>query len=243
MKTSLLAALSGSLILIGVQGCALIRGENPDSAYKDAQTGTDLVLPPDISAGGVKKPRVTIPPGNTATGECEPCELAAVQPAQLDPAASSQPVDPVVPRLNGATLVRSQAGSWLALDATPEQTWAGLQEFVASQGLVVASASPLKGLIETDWIDNAAALQSPGLSEVLQAGIAPESLGLHRFTLRLERTPEDMSRLFVRHEALQNDSAQTALNVDDPEISARMLTDLLVFFGLDKNNAQSVLAN
>ena len=203
-------------------------GSGPDAEYKEAPAGRSLELPPTLG-GGQKRPLVVIPPG----AGCAPCaEVAAAEPRP----------DAVLPRLSDARMVRDGGLSWLELDASAESVWAGVGKFVEAQGFSIARQVPRDGSVETDWIDNTRALASPALDAMLAQGIAPESLGLHRFSFRLERAGDDVTRVFVRHEGLVNTAAEPALQRDDPELASRLMLDLLAYFGVQGRRAGQIVS-
>jgi uncharacterized lipoprotein len=219
-------------VLIGAllvsSGCSSLPGQSgPDSDYKNAEQGRSLELPPRLG-GGEKRPQVVIPRGQG----CAPCaEVAAAQPA----------AEVVLPRLSDARMVRDGAVNWLEVSAPVESVWAGLGEFTDAQGFGVARQSARDGVLETDWIDNTRALASPALDALLRQNIPAESLGLHRFSFRLERAGQSASRVFVRHEGLINADDNPSLTIDDPEMASRLMVDLLAFFGVDGRRASQVV--
>lgn len=212
-------------------GCSLLPGESgPETAYKDAPQGRSLELPPTLG-GGEKRPLVAVPQGSG----CAPCaEVAAAQSTPAVPA--------LLPRLSDARMVRDGGMSWLELNASAESVWAGVGQFVEAQGFSIARQSPRDGVVEMDWIDNTRALASPALDALLAQNIPPESLGLHRFSFRLERAGEATTRVFVRHEGLMNSAAGPALQVDDPEMASRLMLDLLAFFGVEGRRANQIVS-
>ena len=227
LKSTLVAAV------LFVAGCSSVPSKSgPDSEYRNAEQGRSLELPPRLG-GGEKRPQVTIPPGQG----CAPCTVVAT------PSEPQQPVAEVVlPRLTDARMVRDGAVNWLELQASVESVWKGLGQFVEAQGFSVQSQSARDGLIQTDWIDNTGNLASPALDAMLRQGISPESLGLHRFSFRLERASNSLTRLFVRHEGLLNSSATPSLELDDPELASRLMLDLLAYFGVDGRRAGQIVS-
>jgi len=225
---NLLLKGAGIVTLLVTAACSSLPSQSgPESEYKNAEQGRNLQLPPRLG-GGEKRPQVAVP---RAPG-CAPCAVTAAQPA----------AEVVLPRLSDARMVRDGAVNWLELQASAESVWAGVGEFVEAQGFDVTSESARDGVVITDWIDNTRALASPALDALLRQNIPAESLGLHRFSFRLERADDSQTRVFVRHEGLLSANDNPSLAVNDPEMASRLMLDLLAYFGVEGRRAGQIIS-
>ncbi len=212
-------------LLMTLSACSMLSDKGPEKDYLKAPTGRALELPPELGVGEVKEPRIQLPKLNqpvVASPECQPCAIGAEE-LHRD---ADLPAGSVVPGTAAGRLVRSGDITWLELEASPERTWGMLQQYVRMKGLSIQSAQPREGLIETDWSDVNGSDPFSALSAPFKTR-STGTLGRFRFGFRLERTPKDNSRVFVRHEAVLARSTGNELEVSDPEVSNRLLMDIL----------------
>lgn len=203
------------IILANLTACGLLSDKGPEAQYRDAVQGRSLELPPELGVGASKEARVQVPAVST---DCEPCAAAAIA---IEPGTAT-----VLPRSSKARFVRSGELSWLEIEQAPELSWQLLQRYVQLRGFDVSAENALDGIIDTDWVSINDSNAPGGLPLAGTRSLADE-LGRFRFGFRLERTPRDTSRVFVRHEALLKRADADELAINDAELSNRLLMDLL----------------
>jgi outer membrane protein assembly factor BamC len=142
----------------------------------------------------------------------------------------------LLPSVDGVRFVRSDAGSWLEFDTTPEDLWPRVIEFIASTGRTVSETLPVAGTVSTRW----SSAESTGVLRNLIAGDMSE-----RIAFRLERAASG-SRLFARRQVVATDDVDTApawpTESSDPEATSELLARLLVFLGVDEQKSRGIIS-
>ncbi len=144
----------------------------------------------------------------------------------------------LLPVFESARFVRQGEQSWLEINQAPEEIWSKLLSFTRKKNYTVAQTRPVAGVIATDW---RALSDQTGL---LKSLITKEAY--RRIAFRLERGSNG-SRLFARVQ--QADKAFVEANADaawpasahEPENTSELLTELLVFFGIEEQKAKGIL--
>lgn len=206
--------------MVGILGgCGFLSDKGPEEEYRNAPVGRSLELPPELGAGKIREPRIKVPASKVAPeAECEPCIAAAIGSADAS-------LTRVLPVSSKARFVRSGELAWLEIEQTPELSWQLLQRYVQASGYDIVTENPTEGIIDTDWVAINDSNAPGGLPLTETLSVADE-LGRYRFGFRLERTPRDTSRVFVRHEALLKRADADELAINDSELSNRLLMDL-----------------
>ena len=146
-----LAAIAWLAAALGA--CAL--GDSIDEAskidYKSATKVRTLDVPPDLSAPAADG-RFVVPERAARTASnYESGRAAAATPAGAGASA-------VLPKVEGARIMRDGSQRWLVVDQPPERVWPVVREFWQESGFVLHTESPDVGIIETDWAENRAKL-------------------------------------------------------------------------------------
>ncbi len=146
----------------------------------------------------------------------------------------------VLPDVSGAHLERSDNQRWLVVEQPADQAWAVIQEFIKSQGFIVASENPATGIIETEWAENRAKLPQ----DIVRRTIGRVLDGLYstgekdKYRIRLEKGQKPgTTDIFVSHrgmiEVFENNNRDRTIwqpRPADPEMEAEMLALLLQRF-------------
>ncbi len=205
-----------AIAVVTSSACSNLRSaRSPDILYSDsADEARSLQIPPDLT--DVSDAEQFILPGNS------------------DAAISR---NTLLPEVDGARFMRSDAGSWLELDAGPEALWPLLVEFLQSNGYAVAETLPVAGTLATRWSE---ASGSGGLRGLLGSDAR------ERVAFRLERDG-NASRLFARRQVVDADAIDNApdwpASASDPEATSELLARLLVFLGLDEQQSRGVITS
>lgn len=215
-----------------VSACSISPPEDsPRVAYREAESVQSLVVPPDL----------TRPQSSEA--------LAIVDPGTTDG-------DRVLPEFDSIRMVRSGPLQWLEVhDASPEELWPRMSGFLRSEGLTIRTQRPAEGLIETAWAERFDAPPAGGIRGLFQGllGAVGSDTMRDKYQIRLERMEGDAgTRIFLSHWAAQDvntnpDSIDTpiisAARVEpDPAIAAEMRRRLLIYLGVSRERAESIVA-
>lgn len=144
---------------------------------------------------------------------------------------------------------------WLEVAQSPEVVWSKLREFFLKTGLKIAVEDPTLGIMETEWAENRANLNS-GFFQRTLGKVMPSLFsnnGRDRYRARVERG-ESGSRIFLTHRGMEEVlvGGNSAMNVTqsawqrrpaDLELEAEMLRRLMLALGAPAASAQAVTAN
>ncbi len=214
--TLLIPALALSSVVLS--GCiSLDRLASPESEYSEnANEAKVLQVPPDLT--------------DISNGE------QFILPGISGEAVSRNTLLPV---FESAKFVRQANQSWLEINQSPEELWPRLLSFTRKKNYKVSQTRPVSGVIATDWLSSS---EGEGFFKSLISKNA-----FSRIAFRLERTASG-SRLFAR--AQQADEDFVEANRDSawpaeahaPENTSELLTELLVYFGIDEQKAKGILS-
>jgi outer membrane protein assembly factor BamC len=164
---------------------------------------------------------------------------AAASPA-IAPTAVTAGNGNVAPNAAGsAKLQQSGQLRWISSTQSPDQLWPLLKDFLKESGLTLTVENPATGLLETDWAENRAHLKEDFVRKTVGRFFKNlyDSGERDRYTLRIERTPNGGSEIYISHHGLSeiytsapNDRQKTTKwqsRPSDPELEAIMLTKLL----------------
>ncbi len=201
------------------------------SVLISACSALDSARSPDIvyGSGSAEARALQIPPDLTDISDAE----QFIVPGDT---AGKITRNTLLPGVEGARFVRSDTGSWLEFDATPEDLWPRVIAFITSTGRVVSETLPVAGTVSTRW----ASADSSGVLRNLIAGDMSE-----RIAFRLERTGSG-ARLFARRQIVDTDKVDSApawpATSSDPETTSELLARLLVFFGVSEQQSRGIIS-
>lgn len=145
----------------------------------------------------------------------------------------------LLPAFESVKFIRNGGQSWLEIDQSPEELWPRLLAFTRKQSYAVAETIPVSGVIASDWRE-----QSEG--GLLKGLIGKDTFV--RIAFRLERAGQ-ASRLFARVQEADksyveaNPEASWPASAHEPENTNQMLSELLVFFGIEEQKAKGILSD
>lgn len=214
-----ITGISASLIACG----SSYRPDSPDVRYRSAQSYEALQLPPDVA--GARGQQYVIP----------------------DARSSSIARSDVLPSSDSIVLKRDGAVSWLDIQSPPTQLWPELVAFVESRGMALELNNATTGMLVTQWVQPERRTDRAGIFQKLIG--AKKNINkdeIERFVIRLERTDNDSSRLFARYNLFQKgvegDKAAWAYNNDDELRSSELLSQILLWFGVNEQKAKGMLS-
>jgi outer membrane protein assembly factor BamC len=227
------AALLGSLIWMS--GCSTLdqwmNGDKVDYRAQGAQTA-GLDVPPDL----------TQLQRDSRTDSSATVSAAAMQGAGsgvLADGLRSKTPQIAVQSAGKVRMERRGQQRWLSTPQTPEQIWPQLQAFLKEQGFALASSQADAGVMETEWAENRDAAPKEGIRGAMSRflGSLVSSGERDKFRLRMERTAEGGSEVYVSHRGLvevlnsQKDASTWQPRPTDPQLEVQMLTRLMVKLG------------
>ena len=204
----------------------------------------------DYGATNKQVSPLDVPPDLT-TPDREERYLVPQDAATRDNTARGNTAGVVLPEFQGVRLERSGTQRWLAVSDTPENVWPVVKAFWLEIGLVIASADPAAGVMETDWAENRAKIPQSAIRNVLGKVFdsAYSSGERDRYLTRLERGRDGaITEVHITHRGLVQvyspdmTTYKWVARANDPELEAVMLQRLMVRLGASEAQAASAVA-
>ena len=219
LPTLLLIALPAILA-----ACAsdTFRPNSPEREYQRAMSRKGLQLPPEIS--DINREQLYVVPDNTGRiGR-----------------------NTLLPSGQNVKFVRDGQLSWLEIGVAAEALWPQMVRFVMQQRMEIKLNQPNSGLLITEWRVRPSELEKDGLFSKLIGGLGKQkSEVIESYRLRLERDG-DASRVFADYRSTTKEKAKQSSNDfinQDPELTAELLAQLLVFLGVDQQRAKNLISD
>ena len=216
----------GLLLAVGLAGCSSVL-ETDKVNYKtdtENKSQANLEVPPDLSKINRNK-RYEMPNGT----------FSANQQYDSKGNAGAETTSPL--QLADVQVKRAGNQMWLEIGRPPEDLWPQVRDFWKESGFVLARDEQKIGVMETDWAENRAKLPQDFIRRSL--GKVIDSLystgERDKFRIRLERTANNHTELFVSHRGLMevytdNLSRSTTWQPrpNDPELEKEFLRRIMV---------------
>jgi len=230
-------------VSLAVSGCSI---ESKKIDYKSAEKLPTLEIPPDLTAPtGDNRYAIPDAQGGTAT-------LSTYsQERKTAPASAST----LLPTQDKVRIEKSGSQRWLVVQATPQQVWPVVKDFWQETGFIINMESPETGVMETDWAENRANIPQDGIRNLLgkvMDGVysTPER---DKFRTRIEAGASGASlpstEIYISHRGMMEvfttegkDQTKWQPRPADPELEAEMLRRLMVRFGVEEKQAETLLA-
>ena len=223
------------LILLGmtmsVSGCAIYNlydtSVGSDTKEMEYQTIVDktppLEVPPDLT-GPDTEGRYTVP-------ELKPVESKTYSAYSKERADGKGGVNSrLLPENSDDSMVRIERSGtqrWLVVKSEPEIVWPIIKDFWKEMGFGIKGEIPEAGVIETDWAENRAITPQ----NILLRKVS--TIELDKFRTRLERGDGGTTEIFISHRRMEHPA--------DPDLEAEMLAQLVMYFGVAKEQARSIV--
>ncbi len=234
------ARLTATLLTVAMTatlaGCtsigSLFGGDKVD--YRSTATRAQpLDVPPDLTQlardaryqpqGGVISASGARQPNTAATGGGE--------------ASAGGAAGGVAPNsLDGMRIARDGQQRWLVTPQTPEQVWPQLKTFWDQRGLKLTAENAQTGVMETEWAENKAKLQSDPIRNTLGrlfSGLY-DSGERDLYRTRVERTASG-SEVYISHRGMEEvytserkESTVWRPRANDPQLEAELLSSLML---------------
>ena len=219
-------------ILLGmtmsVSGCALYNVAAGNSENElEYETVIDktppLDVPPDLT-GPATEGRYIVP-------DLKPTKSKTYSAYSKERADGKNGVNTrLLPENSDESMVRMERSGtqrWLVVKGEPEIVWPIIKGFWKEMGFGIKVEIPEAGVIETDWAENRAVTPQ----NILLRKVS--TIELDKFRTRLERGDGGTTEIFISHRRMEHPA--------DPDLEAEMLAQLVMYFGVAKDQARSIV--
>ena len=223
------------LILLGmtmpISGCAIYNlydATASNASGLEYQTVVDrtppLEVPPDLT-GPDTEGRYVVP-------DLKPIESKTYSAYSKERADGKKGINTrLLPEKSDESMVRIERSGtqrWLVVKSEPEIVWPIIKDFWKEMGFGIKIEIPEAGVIETDWAENRAITPQ----NILLRKVS--TIELDKFRTRLERGDGGTTEIFISHRRMEEQPA-------DPDLEAEMLAQLVMYFGVAKEQARSIV--
>ena len=203
----------------------------------DEPAKTALEVPPDLTKVNPNK-RYEMPNGS----------FSANKQDETKPVTTPDNTSPL--KLADIQVKRTGSQMWLEIARPPEELWPLVRDFWKESGFVLVREEQKLGLMETDWAENRAKLPQDfirrNLGKVLDSLYSTGERD--KFRIRLERTSNNSTELFVSHRGMievyadaLSRSTKWQPRPNDPELEKEFLRRIMVKLGPANPNAVNAL--
>ena len=237
-------ALAGLALALGACATRDIEIKDKKIEYQQAYEVPQLEIPPDLTSNSIDD-RLVVPdinPRDTATFSAYSGERQgggrAVQTG-------------VMPDVAGVRLERRGDMRWLVIDSEPSQVWGPTRDFFLELGFLLTREDQVLGILETDWLENRAAIPKSAIRDALTVIPGVEGLyssdTLDRYRVRLENGAQPgTTELYLTMRGLEQVAKGPEFvwqaRPTDPELEAEMLVRLMMYWGATEERARQKLA-
>ncbi|WP_027467448.1 outer membrane protein assembly factor BamC [Deefgea rivuli] len=241
--------LSSLFVAASLVGCSsdqmLMQSKVDYRGGSDNLSRNPLEVPPDLSAV-TSNANFAVPKSAVLANEAQP----------------QKNTGNVLPIFENAKLVQADGARWLVIKGDPVKTWPEIREFWLGHGFLLSQDNEQTGVMETDWLENRAALPTDFVTNLLRK-VADSFIStgeLDKFRTRMERGTEPGTlEIYITHRGMIEvfaDGSQEAKGGDtatvsgktiwtprpsDPELEVEMLKLMLQQFGMTKEQAASTI--
>ncbi|MDX1593104.1 MAG: outer membrane protein assembly factor BamC [Gammaproteobacteria bacterium] len=211
--------------------------------YQQAYEVPQLEVPPDLTTNSMDD-RLVVPdinPRESATYSAYAGERQGGRVVQTG----------VLPAVEGVRLERRGDMRWLVIDSPPTDVFGATRDFFLDLGFLLTREDQTLGILETDWLENRAAIPQGFIRRTLTKIPGVEGLyssdTLDRYRVRLERGAEPgTTELYLTMRGLEKVAKGPEFvwqpRPSDPELEAEMLVRLMMYWGATEERARLKLA-
>lgn len=236
------------ILLLSLAGCSSSGGfSDSERTYRSQrEVVEDLEVPPDLTNSTIGDSMEV--PGGSASYE----EYASRREQGAGTAGGSRDV---LPEFANITFHRDGDQRWLVIQGEPQQIWPRVVDFWRGNGLLLVEQNPAIGVMKTDWLESRADIKQGPITELFRKALGSiySSATRDQFRVRLEpgQVP-GTTELYLTHRGMEEklvedvsgnaDTTYWTPRPNDPGIEAAMLRSLMIYLGVSKDKAESVLA-
>ncbi|MCK6387179.1 MAG: outer membrane protein assembly factor BamC, partial [Zoogloea sp.] len=256
MQSRKLTSGAAVVVSIALAGCSGSLLESKKIDYKSAAATAalpSLEVPPDLTTPTADS-RYAVPdvsPRGSATFSAYSAERGGQATAATGPAAA-KPVAVAPQSADKMRVERSGSQRWLVVQGSAEKLWPQMREFWQENGFILSVDRPEIGVMETDWAENRAKINSDVIRRTL--GKVLDSLystpERDKFRTRVETGAEaGQVEIYISHRGMMEIYPDEAKNRTiwqprpaDPELEAEFLQRLMIHLGADEARAKAQMA-
>ena len=237
-------ALAGLALALGACATRDIEIKDKKIEYQQAYEVPQLEIPPDLTSNTIDD-RLVVP-------DINPRDTATYSAYSGERQGGGRTVQAgVMPDVEGVRLERRGDMRWLVVDAEPAAVFAATRDFFLQLGLLLTRDDPTLGILETDWLENRAAIPESAIRDVLTAIPGVEGLyssdTLDRYRVRLEKGAQPgTTEVYLTMRGLEQVAKGPEFvwqgRPTDPELEAEMLVRLMMHWGATEERARQKLA-
>jgi outer membrane protein assembly factor BamC len=235
------------LLLMTIVGCSSTLDKTvPESQvdYKKSQTVPSLEIPPDLTTSGIND-ELVIP----ETGDNQGTTLSEYDnKPTTGQGLSTRNQAKVLPLAKQIQIKHENRTRWLVIQADASVIWPKVKQFWLENGFTLTTEDPRIGIMETQWAENRADIPQDGLRKFLgkALGTIYSASTRDKFRVRLERGQDpSTTELYLSHrgaeEVAKGEEWVWQNRPTDPELETEMLNRLMVFMGVEPEQAQTLL--
>lgn len=209
--------------------------------YKKSKTIDSLEVPPELSSEAIAD---------------APESLNAVEASYSGTGAGQmvRETNTVLAAKSNLRVERDGNQEWLVVQGSPDQIWPRMREFWLEQGFLIRMEDPRIGILETDWNENRADIPQGAIRNLIGKALDAvySSATRDKYRVRLEHgTEAGTTEIYLTHRGVEEVSSGSSVDSPtvwkprdpDPELEAEMLKRMMVFLGVDEQQAQTRLAS
>ncbi len=256
MQSRKLTSGAAVVVSIALAGCSGSLLESKKIDYKSAAATAalpSLEVPPDLTTPTADS-RYAVPdvsPRGSATFSAYSAERGGPPAAAAGPVAA-KPVAVTPQSADKMRVERSGSQRWLVVQGSAEKLWPQMREFWQENGFILSVDRPEIGVMETDWAENRAKINSDVIRRTL--GKVLDSLystpERDKFRTRVETGAEaGQVEIYISHRGMMEIYPDEAKNRTiwqprpaDPELEAEFLQRLMIHLGADEARAKAQMA-
>jgi outer membrane protein assembly factor BamC len=208
-----------------------------------------LEIPPDLTKPSADD-RFAVPDINARSGATA-SDYSKERGGRADAAKAT-----VLPSQDNARIERSGSQRWLVVKGEPDAVWNVAKQFWQETGFIVNVEHMDAGVMETDWAENRAKVDSGAIRNFLGRVLDSvySTAERDKFRTRLERGGEPgtteiyishrgMEEVYTTTSSLGNKDTRWQPRPPDPDLEAEMLRRLMTRFGVQQERAKSEVAS
>ncbi len=237
-KKLIIVAAVGLLVL-NITACGMLDEYDRRAEYQKSTTLPALELPPELDAS--IEEQMLIPGGAPAT-------YSEYSRSQAEGRPGSKTDLAVMPQTAGISVQREGKSRWLKIDQPADRLWEKTRDFWLESGFLLKRDEQKLGILETEWTENRGDIPQDIIRRTLGkvADFLWSASTRDKFRTRLERGADGGTEIFISHrgaeEVAQGDNFVWQFRPNDPELEAEMLTRLMLYLGVDEQQAEQQVA-
>ena len=245
------------LLALGLSACTNPETVLPDKAveYKrETQADKNLEIPPDLTSDRIND-RMAVP--DIYAGESTSYTEFVTDRKLREVGSGTRAAigGSVLPSVQDVEVRRDEDVRWLQVAAPVEDVWPRVIDFWQENGVLMEEENPTVGIMRTSWLENRAEINRDFITDSIRKvfdGLY-EAGTRDQYRVRLERTDEDTTEIYMTHFGMEEEVIQAAggggventvwvPRERDPDLEIEMMRRLMVFLGAADERARAQLA-